>query len=61
MILMFNTRSHREPSRVLCDDLGGGMGGGRDAQEGDDICVTVTDLCCCTAETNSIVKQFSSN
>ena len=28
------------------------MGGGREAQEGQDICILMADLCC-TAETNT--------
>ena len=34
--------------------MGGGAGGGRQLQEGEDISVHVADALCCTAETNSI-------
>ena len=27
--------------------------GGREAQEGEDICTLIADLLCCTAETNT--------
>ena len=30
----------------------GGVGG-REAQEGGDICILTADSCCCTAETNT--------
>ena len=36
------------------------MEGGREAQEGGDICIPMIDLHCCKAEHN-IVKQLSSN
>ena len=36
---------------MLCDDLEGRMGGGKEAQEGGYI--VMTDLCCCMAETNT--------
>ena len=29
-----------------------------EAQEGGDIWILMVDTCCCTAETNSIVKQL---
>ena len=32
-----------------------------EAQERGDICILKTDSLCCTAETNNIVKQLSSN
>ena len=38
---------------MLCDDLGRGMGVGREGQEGEDICIHVADLLCCAAETNT--------
>ena len=31
----------------------GGMGSGREAQEGGDKCIRIADLCYCTAETNT--------
>ena len=37
---------------ILSDDLGVGVGGGREAQEEGDTCVHMTDSLCCTAETN---------
>ena len=39
---------------MLCGDLEGwdGGGGGREAQEGGDICIHIVDSCCCTAEIN---------
>ena len=41
----------------LCDNLEGwdGMGGGREAQEGGDICTHMVDSCHCMAETNTIL------
>ena len=36
------------------------MEGGREAQEGGDICIPMIDLHCCKAEHN-IVKQLSSS
>ena len=38
---------------MLCDDLEGRMGGGKEAQEGGYIYIVMTDLCCCMAETNT--------
>ena len=40
---------------MLYDDLevGDGIGGGREAQEGEDICIIMTNLHCCMAETNT--------
>ena len=32
---------------TVCDDLGGGMGEGREAEEGGDICIFVADLHYC--------------
>ena len=40
---------------VLCDDLegwDGGVGNGKKAQEGGDICTHMADSPCCSAETN---------
>ena len=37
---------------MLCDDLEGGMGGGRDAPEGRNICVPMVNSRC-TTETNT--------
>ena len=39
---------------MLCDDLegGDGVGGGREVQEGGDICILMSDSHCCMAETN---------
>ena len=50
----------------LCDDLqeSGGMGGwrgGKEAQEGGDICIHIADSRCCASETNNTVKQLHSN
>ena len=44
---------------MLCD--WDGVGGGREVQEGGDICIHIAGSHCCTAETNNIVKQLSSN
>ena len=39
---------------MLCDDLERCDGeGGREAQEGGDICIHITDSLCCAAETNT--------
>ena len=51
---------------MLCNDLEGWVrGGGREAQDGGDICVHVADSHCCTTETNTkfilqlkIILQF---
>ena len=42
---------------MLCDDLEGwgGVGGGREVQEREDICILMADSCCCMAETNTIL------
>ena len=42
---------------MLCDNLVGwdGVGGGREVQEGGDICISMTDSCCYLAETNTIL------
>ena len=43
-----------EFSSVLCGDLEmWNEEAGREAQEGGDICIHMTDLLCCTAETNT--------
>ena len=48
-----------EPSSVLCDDLKGvGLGGGRKAPEGGDICIHTADSLLCTGEANNIIKQI---
>ena len=47
------TGKHRELSSVLCDDLEGWDGGGRDASEGGDVGTHTADSLCCTAETNT--------
>ena len=47
---------------MLCGDLDGwDGGGGREVQEGGDVCIHIADSLCCTAETNTIVKQLYSN
>ena len=47
-------------ARHKTSDLG--EGGGRDVQEGVDICIPMADSCCCSAETNTILlKQLSFN
>ena len=51
------TGKHRELSSVLCDDLEGWDGGGRDAEEGGDICIHIADALCCTAETNTTLQS----
>ena len=38
---------------VICDDLDGWDGGGREVQEGGDICIQIAGSLCCTAETNT--------
>ena len=37
---------------MLCDDLEGWDGGGREAQEEGDIRILIADSCHCTGETN---------
>ena len=37
---------------MLCDNLEGWDGVGREAQKGGDICILMTDSCCCTVEIN---------
>ena len=41
----------------LCNNLeeSDGVGGGREVQEGEDICIPMADPCWCMAETNNIV------
>ena len=36
-------------------------GGGKEAQEGGDICIHTADSRCCASETNNTVKQLYSN
>ena len=43
---------HRGLSSVLCDDLEGWMGDGREVQ--GDICIHIADSRCCTAEINTL-------
>ena len=38
-----------------------GGGGGREVQEGGDICIHIADSRHCTAETNNTVKQLYAN
>ena len=47
----------RELKPGLYDNLEGwdGVGGGREVQEGGDICVPMADPRCCVAETNTIL------
>ena len=42
-------------SAQLCEDLEGWDGGwgGREAQEGQDMCILMAGLSCCTAKTNT--------
>ena len=41
---------------MLCDDLKGwDVEGGREVQEGGDICIHIAASHCCTAETNTIL------
>ena len=44
---------------MLCDDLEGwnGGGGGRETQEGGDLCVHTVDSHCCTAEANTTLES----
>ena len=39
---------------MLCDDLKGKDGRGREAQEGGTICIIIADSHCCTAEINTL-------
>ena len=43
---------------MLCDNLEGwdGLGGGREVQEGRDICISIADSCC-VAETNTALQS----
>ena len=47
----------RELKLGLCDNVEGwdGVGGGRELQEGGDICIFMTDSCWYMAETNTIL------
>ena len=42
---------------MLCHSLEGwdGVGGGREVQEGGDVCIPMTDSCGCMAETDAIL------
>ena len=42
---------------MLIDNLEGweGVAGGREVQDGGDICIPMADSCCCMAETNTIL------
>ena len=42
---------------MLCDNLErwDGMGGERASQGGENICMAMTDPCCCMAETNVFI------
>ena len=52
---------YREISSVPSDDLRGwDGGGGREAQDGEKLCILMVDSYC-TAETNNTVKQLTSN
>ena len=44
---------------VLCDiqEEWGGVGGGREVQEGWDMCIPVADSCWYMAETNTVVSR----
>ena len=52
---LFKGTQHRELSSVLYDNLQGrDLGrGGREAQEGGDICIHIANSRCCMAETNT--------
>ena len=53
MVQGLRPQASRELSSVLCGDLEGwDEGGGREAQEGGDMCIHISDSHCCTAETN---------
>ena len=45
---------------MLYDDVEvwDGMGGGREVQEGGDICVPMIDSCGCVAETNPVLQSI---
>ena len=56
--LLYSTGS----SAWCCDDeWDWGWRGGREAQEGRDLCILTTGSHCCTGETNIIIKQLFSN
>ena len=42
---------------MLCDNLKGlgWVGGGKEVQEGDEICIPMADSCWCMPETNTIL------
>ena len=44
---------------MLCDNLEGWdvVGGEREVLEGGDICILMNGLCCCMAETSTIIPQ----
>ena len=44
---------------MLCDSLDGwdGAGGGREVQEGGDMCILMADSHCCMAETNTTMES----
>ena len=46
---------------MLCDDLEWWDGGKEGGSRRRDMCIIMADSHCCMAETNNIVKQFSSN
>ena len=50
---------NRELSPLLCDNLErcNGVGGGREAQEGGDMCIPMADSCHHMAETNTTLKS----
>ena len=50
---------HRKFSSVLCRDLEGRDGGegGREAQEGRDVCIHIVDSFNCTAESNTTLQS----
>jgi len=48
-------------SSGLCDDLEGWHGGGSGKETQEGIYILIADSHFCTAETNNIIKQLSSN
>ena len=52
-----------ELSLMLCDNLEGwdGVGGGREAPKGRDMCIPMADSCCTTETNTTFIKQLSSN
>ena len=54
-----NLTRHGEFNLVFCDDLEGwdGVGGGREVQEGGDICDLMADSRHCMAEANTILES----